>query len=147
MRCAVPITPIRELQGEGLKSPFADQEVTTHGVVTGQVRRGFFLQTPNKPWDGRGSDAIFVYSREWLPNKGAELIVKGICTDYIKHDTAKPITQLQFESAEVKNTDASGVEPIVLTNDFLPSEASELAILLNSLEAVSYTHLTLPTKA
>ncbi len=132
----MPITPIRELQGEGLKSPFANQEVTTQGVVTGLVRRGFFLQTPNKSWDGRGSDAIFVYSREWLPNKGAELLVKGICTDYIKHDTAKPITQLQFESAEVKNTDASGVEPIMLTNDFLPSEASELAVLLNSLESM-----------
>ncbi len=129
-------TAIRDLQGEGLLSPFANQNVTTSGVVTGVVRRGFFLQTPNKVWDGKGSDAIFVYSRDWKPNKGAELVVSGECLDYIKHETAKPVTQLRFESAEVKNTSADGVDAITLNSEFLPSDNAELAILLNSLEGM-----------
>jgi len=132
----VQITPIRDLQGEGLNSPFAGQQVTTTGVVTGVVRRGFFIQTANKKWDKKGSDAIFVYSREWKATKGAELIVVGQCVDYIKHDTAKPVTQLRFESAKVKNTDASGIDAIVLTQEFLPRDNQQLATLLNSLEAM-----------
>ena len=52
---------IRELQGDGLLSPFNGQRVTTSGVVTGLVRKGFFLQTSNVKWDGIGSNAIFVY--------------------------------------------------------------------------------------
>jgi len=35
MSINVPITAIRELQGESLNSPFAGQQVTTTGVVTG----------------------------------------------------------------------------------------------------------------
>jgi len=132
----VLITPIRDLQGEGLYSPFADQDVTTRGVVTGLVRRGFFLQTADKKWDGKGSDAIFVYSREWKPSKGMELVVSGRCVDYLKHQTAKPITQLRFDSVEVKNTDASGVEAIVFDQAFLPKDTEALAKLLNSLEAM-----------
>ncbi len=136
MNSSVPIIAIRDLQGEGLNSPFAGQLVTTTGVVTGVVRRGFFLQTPNKPWDGKGSDAIFVYSREWNATKGAELVVTGECIDYLKHDTAKPVTQLHFESAKVKQTDAPGVDAIELTQALLPDNNAELAVLLNSLEAM-----------
>jgi predicted extracellular nuclease len=129
-------TAIRDLQGEGLLSPFSNQTVTTTGVVTGVVRRGFFLQTPNKAWDGKGSDAIFVYSPDWKPNKGAHLSVSGECLDYVKHETAKPVTQLRFESAEVKSTDADGIDAIALTQEFVPSNNVELAILLNSLEGM-----------
>ena len=132
----MPITAIRELQGESLHSPFAGQQVTTTGVVTGTVRRGFFLQTPDKAWDQKGSDGIFVYSREWKATKGSRLVVTGKCVDYIKHDTAKPVTQLRLESATVKSTDAQGIEPIVLSQDFLPKNNSELASLLNSLEGM-----------
>ena len=130
------ITPIRDLQGEGLSSPFAGQQVTIRGVVTAVVRRGFFLQTPDKKWDGKGSDAIFVYSREWKASKGAELVVGGEVLDYIKHETAKPVTQLRFESAQVKSTDVGGVEAIVLTQGLLPAGHRELAKLLNSLESM-----------
>jgi predicted extracellular nuclease len=87
-------------------------------------------------WDGKGSDAIFVYSREWKATKGAELVVTGECVDYIKHDSAKPVTQLRLESATVKSTDAVGLQAIVLTNEFLPLNNISLATLLNSLEAM-----------
>jgi predicted extracellular nuclease len=127
---------IRDLQGEGLFSPFANQHVTTSGVVTGVVRRGFFLQTPNKAWDGKGSDAIFVYSRDWKATKGAALVVSGECLDYVKHETAKPVTQLRLESAQVKSSDADEVEAITLTQPFLPNNSIQLAALLNSLEGM-----------
>ena len=136
MRNSVSIIPIRDLQGEGLESPYSGQQVITTGVVTGVVRRGFFLQTPNKQWDGKGSDAIFVYSRQWNAIVGAELIVTAMCVDYIKHDTAKPVTQLRFESAKVVNTDAGGVDAVTLTQEFLPTDNGRLASLLNSLEAM-----------
>lgn len=132
----MPNIAIRELQGQNLHSPYANHNVTTTGIVTGVVRRGFFLQTPNKPWDGKGSDGIFVYSRKWKPSKGSLLVVSGECVDYIKHETAKPVTQLLFQSAEVKSTDADGVDAISLTQEFLPSNSGDLALLLNSLEGM-----------
>lgn len=127
---------IRELQGDGLLSPFNGRRVTTSGVVTGLVRKGFFLQTPNVEWDGIGSDAIFVYSPSWQASKGAELVVTGDCVDYIKHDTAKPVTQIHFESVVLKQTEGPTIEPIFLTADFLPSDYLKLAKLLNSLEGM-----------
>jgi predicted extracellular nuclease len=136
MSLSVANIAIRDLQGEGHHSPYANQNVTTTGIVTGVVRRGFFLQTANKAWDGKGSDAIFVYSRDWKPNKGAKLVVSGECLDYVKHETAKPVTQLRFESAEIKSTDTDGVVAISLTQEFLPSDNAQLAILLNSLEGM-----------
>jgi len=132
----VPNISIRNLQGEGLNSPYAGQRVSTTGVVTGVVRRGFFLQTPNKQWDGRGSDAIFVYSREWEAIDGSEITVTGECVDYLKHDSAKPVTQLRLESATIKRTDADRIEAIVLTPQLLPNDTAALASLLNSLEGM-----------
>jgi len=41
--------------------------------VTGVLRRGFFLQTPDKEWDGLGSDGVFVYSPDWSAEKGSVL--------------------------------------------------------------------------
>jgi len=133
--CVTTIS-IRELQGEGLMSPYSGQQVETTGVVTGVVRRGFFIQMPNTDWDGRGSNGIYGYSPNWNATRGAELVVKGECVDYTKHDTAKPVTQLQFESATFKQTDGPAIEPIVLTRDFLPDDDQELATLLNSLEGM-----------
>lgn len=130
------ITPIRLLQGEGLYSSYDGDTVTTTGVVTAVIRRGFFLQTPDKKWDGKGSDAIFVYSPDWRASKGAELVVSGRCVNYLKHDTAKPVTQLIFESAKVKSTDGAKIDAIAFSQDFLPSSNIELASKLNSLEGM-----------
>ena len=52
---------IRELQGDGDRSPYAGQTVTIRGVVTGVLRRGFFLQSANQGWDKKGSNAVFVF--------------------------------------------------------------------------------------
>jgi len=85
---------IRDLQGEDYFSAFANQKVTTKGIVTGVLRRGFFIQTADKEWDEKGSDAIFVFSRDWTVSVGYEVEVSGQCVDFIKDDNAKPVTQI-----------------------------------------------------
>lgn len=130
------ITPIRLIQGDGLYSSYEGNTVTTVGVVTAVVRRGFFLQTANKPWDGQGSDAIFVYSTAWRAPQGAQLQVTGKCVNYVKHATAKPVTQLVFDTATIKSTDGPKVDAIDLTQALLSKPNAQLAELLNSLEGM-----------
>lgn len=130
------ITSIRQLQGDGLFSPYDGDIVNTTGVVTAVIRRGFFLQTPNTKWDGKGSDAIFVYSRDWRASEGAELEVTGKCVNYLKDETAKPVTQIIFESAKVKRSDGASVQAITLSQELLPNSNVELASVLNSLEGM-----------
>jgi len=132
----VSVIPIRDLQGDSLNSPYADQSVTTVGVVTGVMRRGFFLQTPNKTWDTKGSDAIFVYSPDWAAELGSELEVSGECADFVKHETAKPVTQIYFDSVDIKSTRGAAIDAITLTHELLALPNDQLAILLNSLEGM-----------
>ncbi len=127
---------IRALQGEGFISPYSRQQVSTTGVVTGVLRKGFFLQTPDKEWDHKGSDALFVYSTDWTPVRGAEIEVTGEVVDFIKHDTAKPVTQIHLDQVHVKSTEGPKIKPIELTQAFLPADNNELAMLLNSLEGM-----------
>lgn len=127
---------IRELQGDGFISPYARQMVITRGVVTGVLRRGFFVQTPDKKWDGLGSDAVFVYSPDWSPDKGALVEVTGECVDFIKHETAKPVTQLHLDEVHVRSTQGPEIEAIELTQALISVDNASLAILLNALEGM-----------
>ena len=132
---------IKQIQGTTLHSPLAQQSIRTIGVVTYVVRRGFFLQTPKVEWDGKASDAIFVYSPDWKAARGAVLEVEGQVIDYLAHDTVKPVTQIHMDEAQpLKTRDGDGhhyrVEPIELTQDLLPRSAQQLATLLNSLAAM-----------
>ena len=130
------ITPIRHLQGESLFSSYNNDTVTTTGIVSGVVRRGFFLQTPNKKWDKKGSDGIFVFSRDWRPKKGALLTVTGRCTDYLNHDNAKPVTQIVFESARELTLQNETLTAVNVNTLDLASDTQSLALLLNSLEGM-----------
>ena len=127
---------IREIQGDSLLSPVAGQTVVTRGIVTGAVRRGFFIQTPNKKWDGLGSDAIFVYSPDTKTSVGAEVEVSGECINFLKDDDAKPITQIHLESLNVIQTRGDSIDAIELTADAVKVPNDELAIYLNSLEGM-----------
>lgn len=129
-------TAIRDIQGETYTSSYANQDVKINGVVTGVLRRGFFLQTPDKDWDGKGSDAVFVYSPDWVATKGAEIDVSGKCIDFTKHDTAKPVTQIHLAQAHVRRTAGPKVAPVEFTQHFLNLPNPELALLLNSLEGM-----------
>ena len=132
---------IKQIQGTGLHSPLAGERVKTRGLVIGLLRRGFFLQTPGVKWDGQSSDGIFVYSPDWLAPQGVMVEVLGEVIDYLKHDTAKPVSQIHMDSLRVlKNSDARGkayqVEPIELSQDFIPADNHALAKLLNSLSGM-----------
>lgn len=132
---------IKQIQGTTLHSPLAKQVVRTTGVVTYVVRRGFFLQTPAVSWDGKTSDAVFVFSPDWKAKAGAVLEVQGKVIDYLAHDTAKPVTQILMDEAQPrKSRDDEGhpykIEPIELTQDLLPQSAQPLATRLNSLAAM-----------
>lgn len=127
---------IRDIQGDSLHSPFAEQTVVTRGLVTGIVRRGFFIQTPDKKWDGKGSDGVFVYSPEYSTTVGAEVEVTGKCIDFLKDDDAKPITQIHLESLKSIKVSGRKIRPIELTAEDLRVSNSELAVYLNSLEGM-----------
>jgi len=130
------LTLIRDIQGDGLFSPISKQTVRTMGVVTGVHRRGFFLQTPDIDWDRHRSDGIFVYSREWSASKGALVEVVGEVVDYLKHETAKPVTQIRLDKLDVVKHSGPEIEAIDLTQELLPEHNHELACLLNSLEGM-----------
>ncbi|MDH7475587.1 MAG: lamin tail domain-containing protein [Anaerolineae bacterium] len=60
-----PFVPIYEIQGDGFVSPYADQQVTTAGVVIADFqdtgKNGFFIQDVAGDGNPVTSDGIFVY--------------------------------------------------------------------------------------
>ncbi|PSJ36534.1 Calx-beta domain-containing protein [Allosphingosinicella deserti] len=56
--------PLRifEIQGEGHRSDYVGQPVTTGGIVTGVLANGFFVQDAAGDGNGRTSDALFVFT-------------------------------------------------------------------------------------
>ena len=130
------ITTIKSIQGDDLFSKFSGEKVVTRGVVTGLQRQGFFIQTPNVDWDGRSSDAIFVFSTEITSSIGAYVEVFGEVVDYLKHDDDKPVTQIHLETLRVVQMQGADIVPFELNNKILPKKNAELAILLNSLEGM-----------
>lgn len=63
------LTPIHDIQGAGLVSPYAGQKVTTRGIVTGVKYNGYFIQTPDADADGdpNTSEGVFVYTSSTPP--------------------------------------------------------------------------------
>ena len=127
---------IRAIQGSGLESPYSGQTVTTQGVVTGNVRRGFFIQTPDKVWDGHGSDGVFVYSPDKTAMIGSLVEVVAEVVDFLKDDDAKPVTQLHASSFSVLDHDGGDITPIEFDADILSGAYQDLARYLNSLEGM-----------
>lgn len=137
----MPTISIADIQGEGLYSPYAKQTVCTTGVITCVTRRGFFLQTPDVTWNGQCSNAVFVYSPGLDVQAGLDIEINAKVVDYLKHESAKPITQLHFDSDAghelfIKHSSGVDVEPIELTQSQLALDESALAELLNSLEGM-----------
>lgn len=130
------LVAINRIQGKELFSPYAEQTVTTRGVVTGVHRLGFFIQMPEVEWDGERSNAIFVYSNETTSREGAYVEVTGEVTDYLKHDSDKPVTQIHLEQLKILQHQGPSITPIDLTASLIPSKNEDLAVLLNSLESM-----------
>ena len=57
----VDLTPIYEIQGDGLQTPLGGQAVNALGIVTGVGPAGFYLQDPIGDDNPATSDGIYVY--------------------------------------------------------------------------------------
>lgn len=134
------IGSIRSIQGTSLYSPYAGRHIQTRGVVTSIFRKGFYIQTLGKTWDRKGSDAIFVFCLEEKPPLGSEVEVSGECVNYLKHESARPVTQIRLDTFNILGTQVSdasaNIIPVDLTYDLLPKDNTQLAKLLNSLEGM-----------
>ncbi len=91
--------PVPVLQGQGFRSAWEGQTVTTRGEVTGffegnysagGVFDGFFIQDPGGDGDPATSDGIFVHHRTLdIPvNVGDWLEVRGVIQEFDEYDQA-----------------------------------------------------------
>lgn len=123
------VTPIPDIQGEGLASPLEGQLVTVEGVVTGDFQedaelKGFFLQDPVGDGRTQTSDAVFVSSPlservnvgDVLQAKGRVAELDGLTS--IKGTTARDPLLTVMRTGEP-------VEPIRLTLPLKDSESWE----------------------
>ena len=114
------LVAIREIQGDTLFSRFAGRRVETQGVVTGILRQGFYIQTPNVTWDGRCSDAIFIFGDTQNLQSGCLVQVAGKCLDFLKHDAARPVTQIKLKRLNVLAKQGPRIAPLALSPELLP---------------------------
>jgi len=130
------ILAIREIQGDTLNSGFAGDQVETQGVITGVLRRGFYMQTPNVTWDGQRSDAVFVYGTTKNIKVGHLVQVAGECVNFLKDDSARPVTQIKLSSLYLVQEEGPLITPLTLSPELLPLASEALAVMLNSLEGM-----------
>ena len=130
------LTPIHVIQGESAFSPYAGQTVKVRGVVTGVGRRGYFVQSAKRNDNPRCSDAIFVFSPRRKATVGSLVELTGKVLDYLRDEGSRPTTQLKLLEAIRLEETGPEVSPIWLNNAHLPSDATELAQVLNGLEGM-----------
>ncbi|MEM7201097.1 MAG: endonuclease/exonuclease/phosphatase family protein [Planctomycetota bacterium] len=129
------VTPIEHVQGTGLFSPLAGQEVLVRGVVTGSSRKGFFIQAPQRRGDG-ASCGLFVFERRRRPPLGSLVEVRGRVVDYVPDEHERPTTQLDEMETRVLEERGPPVEPVWLTAERVLVEPGLLAQRLNALEGM-----------
>lgn len=93
---------IYEIQGEGHRSAYEGQPVTTGGIVTGVVDNGFYLQDPGGDGNSRTSDAIFVFT-DTAPSValGDAVEVRGTVAEFVPGADSLSITELIVTAAPV----------------------------------------------
>jgi uncharacterized protein len=134
------LTPIDQIQGDGLFSPLVGQSVRVRGVVTGRSNRGFFVQDPDRAPNATGSSAVFVAALggqvAGLKLFGALVELEGTVLDFVKDEDDKPTTQLQLEWVSIiaSSDDAPDLPVVWLGADNLPEDNIALAKFLNAHE-------------
>nr|WHW29790.1 hypothetical protein [uncultured bacterium] len=134
-------TPIYQIQGSELYSPLANQRVTTHGVVTGFVYHGFFIQDPEQHQYSAAdaahcSHGLFVFSRGKKPPLGCYLEIDGEITDYTKFENDKPVTQLHMRDVRLLDKRGPKIAAVTISAASLPNTYPTLASYLNNLEGM-----------
>lgn len=120
---AQTVTPINQIQGESNISPFAGKEVTTRGIVTMIVRKGFYIQTPDAEADKnpQTSEAIYVFANEDMPSGiavGDDVQVSGSVSEYRPRAERYTLSLTELTRPIVKNLSKNNAlpAPIVLTS-------------------------------
>lgn len=105
---AQTFTPINQIQGEGNLSAFAGKEITTHGIVTMILKKGFYIQTPDADADKnpKTSEAIYVFANEEMPAGlavGDDVQVSGTVSEYRPRAERYALTLTELTRPSVKN--------------------------------------------
>jgi predicted extracellular nuclease len=123
--CTLPITPIPTIQGNGATTPFANQLVTTRGVVVADyegpspVLRGFYLQDAAGDGDPATSDGIFVFNGNLNSVSMGDLaVVRGVASEFGG--------QTQISAQRVAICGSGAVTPAVLDLPFASTNLEPL---------------------
>lgn len=129
---APPNVPIPQIQGTGESSPYAGQQVSTTGVVTGRKSNGFFIQDPTgdgDPATSATSDGIFVFTSSAPPAAAAAgnlVTVAGTVQEFKSSSDPNGISTTEIAGSPVVVVISTGnalPEPVVLTPADTPSGA------------------------
>jgi predicted extracellular nuclease len=106
---AVPAA-IYQIQGSGLDSPFAGQDVISSGIVTARKSNGFFMQDALGDGDPGTSDGIFVFSStSSIVAVGDAVTVTGTATEFFN------LTQISSSACKVTVTSSGNPLPAPIT--------------------------------
>ena len=128
--------PIAVVQGPGLTSPLAGEDVRVEGVVTGRLGRGFFLQDPEGDPAAAASCGVFVFAPRARPPLGARVRVDGRVVEYVAEEGDRPTTQVACERWDVLAERGPAVPVTWLDPRRLDLGAQDLARELNGLEGM-----------
>ncbi len=115
-------TPINVIQGDGDFSPRDNATVSTRGIVTAIIKKGFYIQTPDAEVDksSKTSEGIFVFTKDAPP---AEVVVGNLVQVSGTVDEYKPsgdkyalrMTQITRPRVQVISKENALPAPYVLT--------------------------------
>lgn len=109
LRPGLTIRDIQYTTDPSGNSPYAGQNVTISGVVTGVVRAGntrgmYFIQDGSGPWNG-----IYCYDRDRYPSLGDSVIVSGTVIEYSGLTEISPVNSFNLLKKGAKLPD-----PVIL---------------------------------
>ena len=113
---AAVVAEIHQIQGNGLASPLAGQDVISSGIVTARKSNGFFMQEAIGDGDPSTSDGIFVFtSSSSTVAVGDAVSVTGTATEFFN------LTQISSSTCKVTVTSSGNPlpAPITLTTTIL----------------------------
>ena len=147
------VTPIHDIQGNGATSPFANQLVTTTGIVTGRKSNGFFIQTSDAEADAdpATSQGVYVFTSVAPPAAvavGNRVQVTGTVIEYVPSTDPNqlPLTEISGSpSVALLSTGNPLPVPVPLTTA-LPSPSGALD-QLEPLEGMRVTTASLTVAA
>ncbi len=146
-------TPIPDIQGDGMLSPFEGETVKTEGVVVGFFEgnssaagnfNGFFIQDPSGDGDPKTSDAVFVnYGTTSFSgvSVGDMVVVTGTVQEFSEWDGAACygdacLTQVAVDTANIRVIGTDSVTATILTP---PGDPVTSTLYFESLEGMLVT--------